>query len=580
MGAAGSSNKTPRVGGAPPRSVPAQAGASAGAKNGAASASAAAAAAAPPAPAKRGDRLRVIVRHLRPGEALSSEVGRVTEGGGRVCDDAAAAERGSRSSGTLFGWFVEDVDNPGSWEPYPKESADRLEDAFLHQRDSCTVVMKKHTYSVNLNTMQQLPSAGSATATAAAATANRAREVKRVPVVQYVDPATGCTSVKEVALYMVDPFADEEEERQEANQGIAQGAGDTMGNDTTSTAGSSSATGTAPANDGGAAAASSGLPHLIQTVVPHSLPIYTMETTPSLEQLCPEARAIVEPAGGALVLSSGKDSQLLEWSLDTSRVITKYELPDIANKNSVLTANYSATGKWMIAGLDDRTARLYAIGNQNEIHRLEGHTHKVYGAGILAGDLQAATASMDCRVKVWDVATGTCVHTITPHKSHIFVLRPHPADPNFALTAGEDRNVCMHDFRQQNSVVGIFTGHERTIWDLDWNPVDGTFASCGMDSTMRVYDPRASTMARETLRSHTKAVHSLKYTPHGRGLLSCSKDLFVNLTDTSDWSVRWQAKAHAVTVFRVRYYAGKEVMLTAASDSSVNVWKWTAVNQL
>lgn len=570
MGAGGSSDK--KVGAAGPTSA-----ANAGSAKRPAGAAAATTAAPPGGAAgtvKRGDHLRVIVRRLQPGECLSFEVGRVTAGpiaGGSGAHAATGNTPPPPPSGTLFGWFVEDLDRPGTWEPYNRESADRLEDAFLHLRDTCTVVVKKHTYTVSLTTMQQLPSAGGGAASAGVA-ASRTREVKRVPVVQYADPATGEVKIKEAPVSMVDPFAEDGEATQAEEHGIAQGAGDTV-------AAAAGASSTAPVYDGDAAALG-GLPHLIRTVVPHTSPIYTMEPTPNLEQLCAEARAVVEPAGGALVLSSGKDRQLLEWSLDSARVVTKYELPGITDKNAVLTANYSATGKWMIAGLDDRTARLYAIGNPNEIHRLEGHTHKVYGTGILAGDVRAITASMDCRVKVWDISTGTCVHTIIPHKSHIFTLRPHPSDGNFALTAGEDRNVCMHDFRQENSVVGIFTGHERTIWDVDWNPVDGTFASCGMDSTVRIYDPRASTMAAQTLNSHTKAVHSIKYTPRGRGLLSCSKDYYANLTNTDDWRVRWQAKAHAATVFRARYHAGKEVMLTAASDSSVNIWAWKGVNQL
>ncbi|KPI84938.1 hypothetical protein ABL78_6005 [Leptomonas seymouri] len=561
MGAGGSSNRKPGAGNAAQIN---SAGTTAGA---------AAAPANPVAEVKRGDSLRVIVRHLRPGDTLSSEVGHVIEGRNVPLGDTDAGlpppPPETSPDVTTFGWFVEDPNRPGTWEPYSKESADRLEDAFLHACSTCTVVMKKRTYTVSLIKMQQLPPAGG---TAAPSAANRSREVKRVPVVPYTDPVTGKTTIKEASRNLVDPFAEEETEQGggEPGKGIAQGTGDIIGSPSSSPL---------PMYEE-CAGASGGLPHLIRSVVPHVSPIYTMETTPSWERMSPEARAIAEPAGGALVLSSGKDRQLLEWSLDTARVVTKYELPDISDKYSVLTAKYSATAKWMIAGMDDRTARLFAIGNPSEVHRLEGHTHKVYGAGILAGDLQAVTAGMDCQVKLWDIASGMCVRTSLSHKSHIFALQPHPIDPNFALTAGEDRNVCLHDFRLEAPVVAIFTGHERTIWDTDWSPADGTFASCGLDKTIRIYDPRASTTAMEKLCSHTRAVHSITYTPRGRCLLSCSKDLFVHLSSTSGGRVHWQAKAHAATVFRVRYHTAKEVMLSASSDASVNVWSWKAVKQL
>ncbi|KAK7194408.1 WWE domain/WD domain, G-beta repeat [Novymonas esmeraldas] len=528
---------------------------------------------------KAGDTLRLIVRMLKPGEALSQEVGRVVEGHLIAGHGIPPPPSESSKEGTVFGWFVEDLERPGTWELYTAESASRLEDAFLNMRDTCTVVMKKHSYTVNLRTMQQLPAAGGGGGGGGAAAnthaaQQRTREVKRVPVITTTDPNTGEVKTKEAATTLVDPFADDEGDGDGGApaQSIAEGPGDVIG---ATAGGGASAVGARGRADG-----NGHLPHLIRTVVPHTSPIYTMECSPEAEQLCAEARAVVEPAGGALVLSGGHDLQLLEWSLHTSTVVTRYALPGTTPKNSVLTANYSGTARWMVAGLDDCTARLYAIGNPTEVHRLEGHTHKVYGAGVLAGDVKAVTASMDCRVKLWDIETGACVHTVVPHKSHIFALRVHPTDPNFALTAGEDRTVSMHDFRQENSVAAVFTGHDRTIWDLDWNPMDVTFAACGMDCTARIFDPRVSTAATETLRNHSRAVHSIRFTPRGRGLLSCGKDFFVNLVDTANWGVQWQAKAHAATVFRVRYHAGKSLMVTGASDASVNVWSWPQLAQL
>ncbi|KAG5476441.1 hypothetical protein LSCM1_04146 [Leishmania martiniquensis] len=581
MGAGGSSGHSRGTAGSPKTGdAPRPAGASAttkarereGASQAAASSGGLAEAEAEAKPcathSNKGDALHVIVRLLKPGEALSQEVGRVIEGAPITGNSIPPPPPEASEEGTQFGWFVEDLERPGTWEPYTKESADRLEDAFLNMRSTCTVVMKKRTYTVNLQTMQQLAAAPAGAGSLYPAQQQRTREVKRVPVVTCTDPNTGEVKVREAPQKMVDPFADEEEESANGQpHKIAEGASDVFGADADNAA-------VTTATEG------SHLPHLIRTVVPHTSPIYTMECTPDMQQLCPEACALVEPAGGALVLSSGHDLQLLEWSIQSSTVVTRYALPGTTPKNSVLTANYSSTAKWVVAGLDDCTARLYAIGNPTEVYRLVGHTHKVYGAGILSGDTQAVTASMDCRVKLWDIETGACVRTVVPHKSHIFALRPHPADANFALTAGEDRVVCMHDFRLESSIATVFTGHERTVWDVDWNPVDATFAACGMDCTARIFDPRVSTAAVETLRSHSRALHSIKYTPRGRGLLSCSKDSFVTMTDSTNWRVQWQAKAHGATVFRVRYQTGKSVMLTASSDSSVNVWSWGAIAQL
>ncbi|KAG5501897.1 hypothetical protein JKF63_04167 [Porcisia hertigi] len=516
---------------------------------------------------KMGDVLPLIVRHLEPNEMLSKGVGMVIEGTSSAGHTVPPPPPEMNPEETVFGWFVENLEKPGTWEPYAKESSDRLEEAFLNMRSTCAVVMKKRSYTVNLQTMQQMPAESPANIDIHPVQQQRIRKVRRAPVVTYSDPDTGELRTREAPLQTVDPFSDEGSDNHGESEKIAKGDGDIV------VADARDAPFIATAEDGY-------LPHLIRTVVPHHLPIYTIECTPEVAQLCPEARAVVEPAGGALLLSSGRDMQLLEWSLETSTVVTRYALPRTSPKNSVLTANYSSTGKWVVAGLDDRTARLYAIGNPDEVHLLKGHTHKVYGAGVLPGDLQVATASMDCQVKLWDIEGGTCVRTVVAHKSHIFALRPHPTDPNFALTAGEDRVVCMHDFRQENSVAAVFRGLGGTVWDIDWNPVTATFATGGIDSSVRIFDPRVSTTAVEILRTHSHAVHSVKYTPRGRGLLSSSKNSFVCLNDTTNWSLQWKAKAHAATVFRVRYHTGKSVMVTASSDASVNLWSWGALRHL
>lgn len=505
-----------------------------------------------------GSVLEVTEHRLDSGVTLPYGVGTVIE---RPDIDNSAplppATTRDSTAGQLYGWFVENLERPGTWDCYAKESADRLEDAFLHLKPTCNVVVKKYTYVVDMNRMQQMPSSA-ATASPSTASQQRVRDVKRVPVTALVDPITGEVKLKEVQASTIDPFADSGNDEADDGRG-----------------------GASPPRDAALQSAAvyvgttkSGLPLLTHTLMPHKSPIYTMECTPTADKLSAEALAVAEPAGGALALTSGRDLRLLEWSIDSFKVVTSYQLTSVPQRHSVLTATYSPSAKLMIAGLDDRTARLFAIGKPEELLRLEGHTHKVYGAGVMAGEQHAATAGMDCRLKQWDIATGACLRTSIPHQSHIFVLRPHPLDCNFALTAGEDRQVCLHDFRQEKTVVGSFTGHTKTVWDIDWDVVHGQFASCGMDCSVRIFDPRVSTTEWKVFNRHARPVHCVKYTSSCRGFLSSSKDYYVNLCDVTSDATVWRAKGHATTVFRVRYHADKNIMLTAASDASVNVWKW------
>lgn len=449
--------------------------------------------------------------------------------------------------GVEYGWFVEDLERPGQWESYNKESSERLEQAFLTRKTTCQVVLRKYMFTVNLQDMQQMPNTSSGAPVGSQV--QRVRMVKRARVETYTDPQTGETKRREARKEVVDPFAEGEAD--------AAGIVDAVH---------------APGRAGPPSASDSTFPQLICVCKPHQQAIYTLELTPPEAVQSHAAKA--DGRGGVLALTAGRDGRVLEWNVDSGALVTEYKINSPTPKTSVLNAVYSPKGSFVIAGCDDKLARVYTVGKSAPLHTLEGHTHKVYGVGILAGEQKAATAGMDSCIRLWDLETGSCERVEVAQSSNIFNLKVSQNDPNLGLTVGDDTLVCVHDFRQPHSVVLRLVGHTRTLWDCALRPDDTQFATCGMDNTVRLWDPRSSTDALAVLNHHTRPVHSVRYMPQGRGVLSSSKDLSFVLCNTTTMEPVWQATAHQSSVFRVAYHADRDLLVSSAADAMVHEWRW------
>merc|ERR1712129_624548 len=71
------------------------------------------------------------------------------------------------------------------------------------------------------------------------------------------------------------------------------------------------------------------------------------------------------------------------------------------------------------------------------IHTLSGHTNTVSSVLCSATDPQVITASNDTTVKLWDLAAGRSMATLTNHKKSVRGLVSHPKLLMFA-TGGPD----------------------------------------------------------------------------------------------------------------------------------------------
>jgi pleiotropic regulator 1 len=72
---------------------------------------------------------------------------------------------------------------------------------------------------------------------------------------------------------------------------------------------------------------------------------------------------------------------------------------------------------------------------KQSIHILTGHKNTVASILTQPTDPQIVTGSMDSTIRLWDLATGKTMATLTHHKKSIRALAAHPKEFSFASAA-------------------------------------------------------------------------------------------------------------------------------------------------
>ncbi|KAF2215130.1 hypothetical protein CERZMDRAFT_109906 [Cercospora zeae-maydis SCOH1-5] len=227
-----------------------------------------------------------------------------------------------------------------------------------------------------------------------------------------------------------------------------------------------------------------------------------------------------------LIITGSRDSTLRVWKLPKpgDRQIwhagppandhdNPYFLRTLSGHHNSVRA-IAAHGDTLVSGSYDCTVRVWKISNGDLVHRLQGHTQKVYSVVLDNARNRCISGSMDNLVKVWDLVTGSCLFNLEGH----------------------------------TSLVGLL--------DLS----DDRLVSAAADSTLRIWDPENGA-CKATLSAHTGAITCFQH--DGQKVISgsdrtlkmwnvrngeCVRDLLTDLSGV--WQVRFDERRCVAAVQR------------------------------
>jgi len=145
------------------------------------------------------------------------------------------------------------------------------------------------------------------------------------------------------------------------------------------------------------------------------------------------------------------------------------------------------------------------------------------GRHILSG------SGHDKTLRVWELDTGRCVHTLQRH-TRLVALSP---DGRHIVSGGVDYDTLQVWELETGRCLHTLQGHTSSVNSVALSPDGRHIVSGSYDSTLRVWE-LGTGRCLHTLQGHAKVVTSVAVSPDGRHIVSSSRDHTLRV-----WELIW-----------------------------------------
>uniref|UniRef100_A0A7S4KSA0 Transcriptional repressor Tup1 N-terminal domain-containing protein n=1 Tax=Guillardia theta TaxID=55529 RepID=A0A7S4KSA0_GUITH len=252
---------------------------------------------------------------------------------------------------------------------------------------------------------------------------------------------------------------------------------------------------------------------------------------------------------------------------------------------------FSPDSRYLVAGAEDKTIKVWDIQGRRLRHSLQGHSKDIYSVDYSSDGRYIVSGSGDKRAKLWDVASGECILTFGDDdgpKDGVTSVAVSP-DCRYIAAGSLDRLVRLWDIKT-GKLIDKFDGHNDSVYSVSFSPDVKYLASGSLDKTLKLWDLSATgnrtvmSKCKHTFQGHKDFVLSVVFAMKGSWLISGSKDRSVQFWDprrivaggqvSQDEGPVLILQGHLNSVISVAHSPSSFVFATGSGDKRARIWKY------
>lgn len=194
-----------------------------------------------------------------------------------------------------------------------------------------------------------------------------------------------------------------------------------------------------------------------------------------------------------LIITGSRDSNLRVWKLpiptgnsssQAGPALVDAQCPyfvRVLNGHNHSVRAIAAHGDTLVSGSYDCTVRVWKISTGETLHRLQGHTQKVYSVVLDHERNRCISGSMDNLVKVWSLDTGSVLFNLDGHSSLVGLL---DLREDRLVSAAADSTLRIWD-PENGRCKSVLSAHTGAITCFQH---DGQKVISGSDRTLKMWN--------------------------------------------------------------------------------------------
>nr|XP_012148526.1 PREDICTED: katanin p80 WD40 repeat-containing subunit B1 isoform X4 [Megachile rotundata] len=229
------------------------------------------------------------------------------------------------------------------------------------------------------------------------------------------------------------------------------------------------------------------------------------------------------------------------------------------------------SGRVLVTGGDDKKVNLWAVGKQNCIMSLSGHTTPIECVRFGQTEDLVCAGSQTGALKIWDLEHAKLARTLTGHKAGIRCMDFHPYGELLA-SGSLDTAIKLWDIRRKGCIF-TYKGHNRMVNSLKFSPDGQWIASAGEEGMVKLWDLRAGRQLRE-FSEHRGPATTVEFHPHEFLLASGSADRTAHFWDLESFQLVSSTEQSHSSAIRCLYFSQGGECLFAGCHDVLKVYGW------